>query len=181
LDLKARKSLIVGLFFVGAISMVGASAMAQEERTPSSAKGFQAGFLSCNVASGWGFILGSSRALKCVWEPQKGVQWNYTGRILNIGADIGYSHASVLLWLVSTATRDFGAKGLVGTFAGVGASAAVGGGVGANLLVGGFQNSVTLQPLSVSGEIGLNAAAGIRSMTLTEVKGEAKGPEAAPQ
>ena len=179
--MKARKSLIAGLLFVGAVSMISASAMAQEERTPSSAKGFQAGFLTCNVASGWGFIIGSSKALKCTWEPQKGVEWRYMGRITTFGADIGYSHSAVLLWLVSTATKDFGAGGLVGTFAGVGASAAAGAGVGANVLVGGFQNSVTLQPVSVSGEIGLNAAAGIRAMTLAEVKGEAKGPNAAPQ
>jgi len=116
-----------------------------------------------------------------VWQPQKGVEWHYTGRITNFGVDIGFSRASVILWLVSTATRDFGAGGLVGTFTGVGGSAAAGGGVGANVLVGGFQNSVTLQPVSVSGEIGLNAAAGIRAMTLAEDKGEATGPNAAPQ
>ena len=62
MDLKARKSLIVGFFFIAAISLISASAMAQQERTPSSARGFQAGFLNCSLSSGWGFILGSSRA-----------------------------------------------------------------------------------------------------------------------
>ena len=34
-------------------------------------------------------------------------------------------------------------------------------GVGANALVGGSNHSVALQPLSVQGQVGLNAAAGI--------------------
>lgn len=43
---------------------------------------------------------------------------------------------------------------------------AVGLGVGANVLVGGSQNNITLQPLSVEGMQGLNVAAGIGILTL---------------
>jgi hypothetical protein len=172
--LKARKSAMVGLFLLGATSMVTGKAIAQSS-------GIQAGFLTCNVASGWGFVIGSSRDLKCTWEPQKGVEYRYKGHVTQFGADIGYYHSSVILWQVTTATNDFGAKSLVGTYGGATAGAAVGAGAGVSLLVGGFQHSVTLQPLAVTGQIGLNVAAGIQAITLTEVKGEAKGPEAAPQ
>ena len=40
-----------------------------------------------------------------------------------------------------------------------------GGGVGANVLVGGGNDSVTLQPVSITGQEGLNIAAGIGATT----------------
>jgi Protein of unknown function (DUF992) len=46
---------------------------------------------------------------------------------------------------------------------------AAGLGAGANALIGG--NKVVLQPLSVSGDIGINLAAGIGDITLTYVGG----------
>ena len=55
---------------------------------------------------------------------------------------------------------------LEGDYVGVSASATAGVGVGANVLVGGFDKSISLQPLSVSGNEGLNVAAGIGSITL---------------
>jgi hypothetical protein len=42
----------------------------------------------------------------------------------------------------------------------------VGVGAGANVLVGGFNKSVTLQPVSIEGSVGLNVAAGVTSLTL---------------
>ncbi len=135
------------------------------------AGGVQAGFLTCNVASGWGFIIGSSRKLRCVWEPEKGVQYNYNGTVGQFGVDIGYHRSSVLLWTVVSATSDKGAKGLEGSYAGVTAQASVGVGAGVSALVGGFKKSFTLQPFSISGETGLNAAAGVQSITLKRAKG----------
>jgi len=46
----------------------------------------------------------------------------------------------------------------------------VGAGVGANVLVGGLNKSISLQPVSVQGTTGLNAAAGITTISLTAVK-----------
>lgn len=132
--------------------------------------GIQAGFLTCNVASGWGFVIGSSRKLRCVWEPQKGVQYNYNGTVGQFGVDIGYHRSSVLLWTVVSATSDTGAKSLEGTYGGVTAQASAGVGAGVSALVGGFEKSFTLQPFSISGETGLNAAAGIQVITLKHNK-----------
>ena len=55
---------------------------------------------------------------------------------------------------------------LSGSYGGVTASATVGIGVGANVLVGGSGNSIALQPLSVEGTTGLNVAAGVAEMTV---------------
>jgi hypothetical protein len=43
-------------------------------------------------------------------------------------------------------------------------------GVGANVLVGGTQKSISLQPLSVEGHVGVNLALGVAGMTLHPVR-----------
>jgi hypothetical protein len=44
-------------------------------------------------------------------------------------------------------------------------------GLGANVLIGGLDKSIALQPVSVEGSTGLNVAAGIGSMSLNHVHG----------
>ena len=39
-------------------------------------------------------------------------------------------------------------------------------GLGANVLIGGSRRTITLQPLSIEGQIGLNLALGVTSFTL---------------
>jgi hypothetical protein len=39
-------------------------------------------------------------------------------------------------------------------------------GIGANVLVGGSNRSVTLQPFSIEGDVGVNLAVGVSSMVL---------------
>ena len=55
---------------------------------------------------------------------------------------------------------------LAGTYAGVGADASAGIGLGANVLVGGTGRAFSLQPLSIEGEVGINVAAGVTTLTL---------------
>ena len=142
------------------------------QAVPGDAKpgGVEAGFLTCNVASGWGFVIGSSRKLQCVWEPQKGVAYYYTGDVGQFGVDIGYHRSSVLLWTVVAATSEKSEKTLDGSYGGVTAQASAGVGAGVSALVGGFDKAITLQPLAISGETGLNAAAGIQTITLKHTK-----------
>jgi hypothetical protein len=149
-----------------AIGALGVAAGASGYGTLAQAQGVQAGALSCHVASGFGFIFGSSRALACTFSPTSGAPEQYTGTINTFGVDIGYVRSAVIVWAVLAPTSTLGPGSLAGTFAGVTASAAAGVGVGANLLVGGSGNTVSLQPLSISGGTGLNVAGGIGSITL---------------
>ena len=162
------KSVIAAALAATMAVPVAVSAEISPESKPG---GVEAGFLSCNVASGWGFVIGSSRKLHCVWEPEKGVQYNYVGDVGQFGVDIGYHRSSVLLWTVVAATSDKGPKSLDGNYAGVTAQASAGAGAGVSALVGGFKKSFTLQPLAFSGETGINAAAGIQSITLKHANG----------
>ena len=83
------------------------------------------------------------------------------------GADIGYLQSGVILWAVLAPTTNLGQGALAGHYGGATASAAVGVGAGANVLVGGFNSSIALQPVSIEGQNGLNVAAGVASMNLT--------------
>ena len=55
---------------------------------------------------------------------------------------------------------------LEGDYVGASAQATVAVGLGANVLTGGFDKSIALQPISVEGSKGLNVAAGIGSISL---------------
>ena len=126
----------------------------------------RAGYLTCHVSSGWGLIFGSSRDMHCSYAMQPGYTEFYTGSITKFGADIGYLSSAVMLWAVLAPTTNLGQGALAGTYAGATASAAVGVGAGANVLVGGFNHSIALQPVSIEGQNGLNIAAGVAALTL---------------
>lgn len=56
-----------------------------------------------------------------------------------------------------------------GSYNGASAQATVIAGLGANVLVGGFEKTINLQPLSVQGQTGINVAAGLTSLSLQRV------------
>lgn len=127
--------------------------------------GVRVGDLTCNVASGWGFIFGSSKDLHCTYRGN-GYREHYSGSISKFGVDIGYTDGGVLVWGVFAPTSDVRKGALAGEYIGGSAQANIGIGAGANALIGGFNKSITLQPLSLEGSKGLNVAAGIGSISL---------------
>jgi hypothetical protein len=133
---------------------------------PAAADGVKVGTLNCHVSSGWGFVFGSTKDLRCNFSPTKGWGERYAGEVSKFGVDIGYTSGGVLVWDVIAPQTGMKRGALAGDYAGATASATAGVGVGANVLVGGFHRSVTLQPLSVEGNTGLNIAAGIGAISL---------------
>ena len=130
------------------------------------AGGVKVGVLTCNVASGWGYILGSSKEVNCNYVPNGGHGQHYIGDISKVGVDIGYTRGGVLIWNVVAPTSDLRPGALEGGYGGATASATLGVGLGANVLVGGFDKSIALQPISIEGNSGLNVAAGIGALNL---------------
>ncbi|MGB9657775.1 MAG: DUF992 domain-containing protein, partial [Pseudolabrys sp.] len=55
---------------------------------------------------------------------------------------------------------------LAGKYVGATAEASIAAGLGANVLVGGSDRTIALQPLSVQGQAGLNVAAGVAELIL---------------
>jgi hypothetical protein len=146
--------------------MMAAAALAFAGTADAATHGVKVGELTCGVASGWGFVFGSSKDLRCVFRQSEHKAVHYSGSIAKFGVDIGYTEGGVLVWEVVAPTSDVKPGALDGDYVGVSAGATVGVGVGANVLVGGFDKAFSLQPLSVSGNKGLNVAAGIGSISL---------------
>ena len=91
--------------------------------------------------------------------------------VLTCNVDSGYTKGGVLIWDVLASSSDMKAGALEGGYGGVSASATVGVGVGANVLLGGFDKSIALQPISIEGNTGLNVAGGIGALSLKFDKG----------
>ncbi len=127
------------------------------------------GQLKCDVSGGLSYIIGSSRALNCVYQPNGFPPEFYQGRINKIGIDVGFQRGGVIVWAVLSPGLTNGPGSLSGNYVGLSADASAIVGAGANALIGG--NKVVLQPLSVSGNIGINLAAGIGDISLTYVGG----------
>jgi hypothetical protein len=145
-------------------AIVGIAALAAPASAQSAVK---VGTLSCNVASGFGFIFGSSKALNCTYSGVGGQYEHYMGNITKFGADIGYTSGGIIVWTVVAPVAMMHPGALAGAYAGATGSATVGVGVGANVLVGGSNNTIALQPLSIEGNTGLNVAAGVAAITLS--------------
>jgi hypothetical protein len=150
------------LFRIGVLLTVFAALAENANAAPS---GIRVGTLTCNVASGWGFVFGSSRDLRCTFRGNDRTE-HYTGAISKFGVDLGYQEGGVLIWGVFAPTSDMHSGALAGTYAGATASATVGVGLGADVLIGGLDKSIALQPVSIEGNKGLNVAAGIAAVSL---------------
>jgi hypothetical protein len=151
---------------IGVAALTALASVVSGPATAQSKAGVKAGVLKCNVASGFGFIFGSSKDLRCVYAPDGGTgAQRYRGQIKKFGVDIGYTAAGVIVWVVFAPTANVDRGALAGSYAGASAEVTAGLGLGANVLLGGG-NSIALQPVSIGGQQGLNVAAGIATVVL---------------
>lgn len=142
---------------------IAAPAMAQtnaHDRT-------KVGALTCDISGGLGMIIASKKDVTCLFTPSapNAPKEVYTGSITKFGLDIGATSGGEMVWSVfAPSNRKYGA--LAGSYGGASAEATVGVGAGANVLVGGSSRTVTLQPVSVQGQTGLNLAVGVSGLNL---------------
>src|SRR5215469_8805949 len=68
----------------------------------------KAGVLTCDVASGWSLVFGSTRELKCTYSANNGHAEHYSGHINKYGVDVGYTAAGVIAWAVLAPTETVG-------------------------------------------------------------------------
>jgi hypothetical protein len=130
----------------------------------------EVGGLSCISPGGVGAVVGAVLNFNCVFVPSAGGRpRRYAGVIRRVGLDLGYTQNVGLGWTVFAATAVIHPGDLAGSYAGVQAGASFGVGLGANVLVGGSNNSIALQPVSAQAQGGLNVAAGLAGLELQPV------------
>ncbi|MGZ5999255.1 MAG: DUF992 domain-containing protein, partial [Rhizomicrobium sp.] len=74
---KFRLMMGAAVLAVGALALAGSADAAPH--------GVKVGSLTCNVASGWGFIFGSSKDLHCTFRQTDRHPVHYTGSISKFG------------------------------------------------------------------------------------------------
>ena len=161
---------ITALLATAAATATVAGALAVTPAAAAEDPGVKVGVLNCTVDGGSGFIFGSSKDLTCVFSPVSGPDEAYHGKITKYGIDVGETGVTKISWGVLAPAADVEAGALEGDYVGVSAEATVGGGVGANALIGGLDKSIALNPVSVQVQNGLNVAAGIASLKLTATR-----------
>ena len=153
----------------GLAALAFASIAAATPAAAQSAK-VQAGFLICSVAPSVGFVIGSIREMTCELRNAQVQPYNvmarYKGTVSRFGVDIGVSAGGSLGWAVFAPTASIAPGNISGSYVGVSADAAWAIGGGANVLLGGSNSTVALQPLSLEGVTGAVLAAGVADMKL---------------
>src|ERR1035437_9833209 len=138
-----RLSALAALAVVAALALPAPSIAQGRERT-------KVGSLTCDISAGIGLIITSKKELTCMFTPsQPGPREVYTGSITKFGLDLGAIAGGAMVWevyaLSAPTTPRSGA--LAGHCGGSSAEATVGAGVGANVLGGGSNRTVSLQPV----------------------------------
>jgi hypothetical protein len=151
------------LAVVAAVGMPAPSMAQAPSRT-------KTGTLTCDISGGIGAIIASKKTVACMFTPaQPGPREVYTGSITKFGLDVGATGGGEMVWSVfAPSNKAFGA--LAGRYAGASAEATVGAGLGANVLVGGSNRTVALQPVSVQGQTGINLALGVAELELNPAR-----------
>ena len=152
-------SAVAALAIVAAVALPAPTMAQAPNRT-------KVGTLTCDISGGIGLIISSHKNVACIFPPsQPGPREVYTGSINKFGLDLGATAGGEMIWSVhAPSARKFGA--LAGSYAGASGEATVGAGVGANVLIGGSNRTVSLQPVSVQGQAGLNLALGVAELNL---------------
>ncbi|MET4803642.1 DUF992 domain-containing protein [Bradyrhizobium sp. LB11.1] len=151
------------LFLAG---LAAASLVASVATSGAQQRMVRLGVLECRGGASVGFIVGSVTNLGCVLRADGLPEDRYVATIRKVGLDLGITQETTLAWGVFAPVDRLGPGDLSGNYAGAQGSASVGVGLGGNVLVGGSNNSIALQPLSLQGQVGLNVAAGLESLEL---------------
>jgi len=125
--------------------------------------------LDCTIEGGVGFVIGSQKDLSCIFKPANGDRpaEAYVGTVSKFGLDIGVTGTTLMQWLVlAPTTEPLPAGALTGDYVGASAEASAAIGAGANVLIGGSSKTITLQPVSVQEQTGLNLALGVSQFRL---------------
>lgn len=162
---KYRLALLTSLLSVWSLAVLPVSpSVAQQPQ------GTNVGALTCNLAPSIGLLIGSRQRMACRFVPNgNGPPDYYSGVMNSIGLDIGITAGGVMAWGVFAPTAGPKRGALAGTYVGASGAIGVGVGVGANVLFGGSNRTIALQPLSVQGTVGVNLSLGVSGLTLTWV------------
>jgi uncharacterized protein DUF992 len=130
----------------------------------------QSGMLRCRLNPSIGFVIFGHQSMECRFMPSRpGPPQTYEGALNTVGIDVGVIGGGGLAWAVLAPTSGVAAGALAGEYVGASGDVALGAGIGANVLIGGSQRSIALQPVSVEGSVALDVTLGLSALQLRYV------------
>jgi hypothetical protein len=136
--------------------------------SPANAQHFErVGTLECKVAPNVSYVVGSHRRAGCIFYAlNRREMHRYRADLARIGVDLNVSSGGTLIWAVHAHNRRLYRGDLRGVYTGASGNITVVLGLGANVLLGGSNNTIALQPLSGEGNIGLGVSLGAGRIVL---------------
>ncbi|MBL1141256.1 MAG: DUF992 domain-containing protein [Proteobacteria bacterium] len=136
--------------------------------------GVQLGVLKCNVVPGSrvNLIIRSTADVECQFD-NAGTVEKYKGETgIGLGLDLSFKTDEKMHFAVFAASNDVSANShaLAGKYVGAELNAAAGVGLGAKALVGGSNDSFSLQPLALETSTGLGASGGLSFLYIEAAK-----------
>lgn len=129
--------------------------------------GTQVGVLTCSMTGIENIVVYTKEEFACTFKPNNGTEQTYTGVIKEIGVNLSITKDNTMVWGVIAPEKDLASPDeLKGTYVGGTGQVEIGGGVAANILIGGSHQTISLQPISVNGMIGAGAALDIAKFEL---------------
>ena len=146
-------------FTVLALTDIGTAADARVHiaRDQSAPGHVAVGTLECRSPGGVSLIV-AYKGYDCRFFSAWGRAYPYSGRLTSLGLQAGVTHDEVLVWRVYAPTSRVDHTALRGNYAGAHAGATFIIGLGANVLVGGSDRTIMLQPISVEAKRGFGFA-----------------------
>lgn len=126
------------------------------------------GYLECDLTRDEGNIIVSEQEYISSFDPaESGLPDEaYVAEIAKFGLDLSKTEEETIAWAVFAPAEKYENGVLEGEYAGVAADAALGVGVGAKALVGGFEDSIALQPFSASTQEGVGVSLAVEDLSL---------------
>ncbi len=126
------------------------------------------GLLECRLSGNGVTVLVENQSVDCVYRgaTEGSPPQHYIGKLTKVGANLSFNGPGEFVWGVLAATRILGPGALAGRYAGPEATVKVGVGGGGAILVGGSNNTISLQPFNVESGMGLGWTAGVESLDL---------------
>jgi hypothetical protein len=145
--------------------MLALAALALSAGSASAQSRAEVGVLSCRGPTN-SYIVASFSDLRCVFRRSDGRTFRYRATVRRFGIDIGVNQTTALEWGVYAPTRRISRRDLRGDYGGISAGVSIGLGLGANVLLGGSNDTIALQPVSVEAQTGLGIDATISGLAL---------------
>ena len=151
------------------ITLMALISLSFQGQASETSAGLKIGVLTCITQpnTGISLIIHSTTDVKCTLNATGGGELEkYVGETgVGFGIDMRFDRETHLVYTVFAAEFEKGSYKLAGKYVGGGASVTAGAGIGAQVLVGGNDNSVSLQPV-IEGSTGLGISAGITYLFL---------------